>query len=80
MAATPKRSRSAEAALIGNPFDEAAVEHAAGALAGDFDPISDMRASAGYRLRAAGNLLRRFQLESGDRGTLPTRVLAIEPA
>jgi xanthine dehydrogenase small subunit len=42
------------------------------ALARDFTPISDMRASADYRLRAARNLLRRFYLET--RGELEVTV------
>ncbi len=33
------------------------------ALARDFQPLSDMRASARYRLQVAGNLLRRFYLQ-----------------
>ena len=64
MAAIPKRAAKAEAALVGSAFDEAAVERAAAALAEDFAPITDMRASAGYRLKAAQNLLRRFHLEN----------------
>ncbi|MCK5768738.1 xanthine dehydrogenase small subunit [Algiphilus sp.] len=63
MAATPARARHAEAALRGQPLTEAAIEAAVTALAHDFAPIGDMRASEGYRLRAAGNLLRRFLLE-----------------
>ncbi|MGB0212048.1 MAG: xanthine dehydrogenase small subunit, partial [Algiphilus sp.] len=51
------------AALRGQPLTEAAIEAAVTALAHDFAPIGDMRASEGYRLRAAGNLLRRFLLE-----------------
>ena len=65
MAATPKRAATAEAALAGGAFDEAAIERAAAALAEDFSPITDMRASAAYRLKAAQNLLRRFDLENG---------------
>ena len=34
------------------------------ALVEDFSPISDMRASSDYRLRATQNMLRRFYLES----------------
>ncbi|MEO7056132.1 MAG: xanthine dehydrogenase small subunit, partial [Caldimonas sp.] len=37
---------------------------AQGALAADFAPLDDMRASAGYRLQVAQNLLRRFWLET----------------
>jgi len=65
MAATVQRAASAEAALIGRPLDAAAAEAAAAALASDFTPMSDLRASAGYRLQAAGNLIRRAALEAG---------------
>ena len=65
MAATVQRAASAEAALIGRPFDAAAAEAAAAALASDFTPMSDLRASAGYRLQVAGNLIRRAALEAG---------------
>lgn len=64
MAGIPKRAAAAEAALIGKPWDEAAVAAAIAALPEDFTPLSDMRASAGYRLRVAGNLLRRFLIET----------------
>ena len=63
MAAVPARARRAEAALLGNACDESSIAAAVGALAEDFKPISDMRASAEYRLHGAGNLLRRFFLE-----------------
>ncbi len=64
MAGTPKRAGAAEAALTGRRWDEAAVNAAIAALASDFTPLSDMRASAGYRLTVAGNLLRRFLIET----------------
>ncbi|WP_243613235.1 xanthine dehydrogenase small subunit [Shimia aestuarii] len=68
MAAVPKRAMAAEAALVGQPFGAAAFEAAAGALAGEFTPLSDMRASAEYRMRVAENLLRRFWIEQGTDG------------
>ena len=64
MAATPKRARHTEAALTGQPFTEATLRRAAEALPQDFTPLSDMRASAAYRMRAAQNLLLRFWAES----------------
>ena len=64
MAAVVKRAMQAEAAVRGQPWNEATVERAAAALAQDFTPISDLRASAGYRQRAAANLLRRCWLET----------------
>lgn len=63
MAGTPKRSASAEAALIGQPFAEASFEAAAAAVARDYQPLSDWRASSDYRRITAGNLIRRFWLE-----------------
>lgn len=67
MAATPKRAKAAEKALVGKSWNEGAFEAAATALARDFKPISDMRASAEYRMLAAQNLVRRFYLEgSGE--------------
>jgi xanthine dehydrogenase small subunit len=65
MAATPKRAAAAEAALNGKPWTLATVRCAVKALAGDFAPIDDMRASAPYRMRVAGALLERFFESSG---------------
>ena len=64
MAATPKRARAVEAAIVGRPWNEATVEAGVAAFATDFQPITDMRATAEYRLLAAQNLLRRFHLET----------------
>jgi xanthine dehydrogenase small subunit len=73
MAATPRRARAAEAALMGRPFDEGAVKAAQEALAQDFTPLSDMRASAAYRRQVAQNLLLRFLMETTGPET-PLRV------
>jgi xanthine dehydrogenase small subunit len=72
MAATVQRAARAEAALIGRPFDTAAAEAAAAALAADFTPMTDLRASAAYRLQVAGNLIRRAALQAA--GTAPVTV------
>lgn len=64
MAATPKRAAACEAALVGSPWTREAVEAAADALAQDFTPITDLRASAGYRMETARNLLIRAFAES----------------
>lgn len=64
LAAIVKRASHCEQALLGSDWNAAAIDRAAAALADDFQPISDMRASAGYRLQAAQNLLRRFYLET----------------
>lgn len=73
MAGTPKRAAKAEAALNGKPWNEATLEIAIQALAKDFIPLSDMRASSEYRLLVAQNLLRRFFVETTDPKT-ETRV------
>jgi len=62
MAATPKRAAAVEAALAGKPWTAEAVEAALPLYKSDFTPISDMRASAEYRMLTAKNLLRRFHL------------------
>jgi xanthine dehydrogenase small subunit len=63
MAGIPKRATACEQALRGQPFDTATVEAACTALAQDFIPLSDFRASRDYRLLVAQNLLRRCHLE-----------------
>ena len=64
MAATPRRAARAEAALLGQAFSREAAAAAADAIAGDFTPLDDWRASARYRSAVAANLVRRFYLES----------------
>ena len=68
MAATPRRARACEQALLGADFSPAVAARAAQALARDFQPITDLRASAAYRLRVAGNLLRRLLADSSQAG------------
>ena len=50
---------------VGQPWSEATVAAAMSALADDFTPLTDWRASADYRAMVAKNLLRRFWLEQG---------------
>jgi xanthine dehydrogenase small subunit len=71
MAATPKRASSAEEVLAGRAWDEAALTEAMAALAQDYAPLSDMRASGNYRMKTAQNLLRRFWLETRPDNPLP---------
>ena len=70
MAAIVERAAQAEAALLGQPWNEAALRSAQAALERDFTPLSDMRASAGYRMQAARNLLERFWLETRTKDRL----------
>jgi xanthine dehydrogenase small subunit len=63
MAAIPQRATHTEAALVGQPWSAATIKAAMTQIAGDYTPLSDMRASAGYRLRVAANLLQRFYAE-----------------
>ena len=64
VAATPVRATKTEAALTGQPWTQATVQHAIATLRAEFSPISDMRASAAYRSQVLGNLLQRYWLES----------------
>jgi len=70
MAAIVKRASGIERAVIGERWDEATVQRATAALASDFKPLTDLRASAGYRLAVAGGLLQRFWLETRPHGAL----------
>lgn len=64
MAGVPKRAAAVEAALRGQPLTEAVIRQAMAALEQDFAPLSDMRASSAYRLKAAQNLLLKYHLET----------------
>ncbi len=76
MAGTPKRAAHVEAALTGQPWREDTVTAACDAFASDFTPMSDMRASAQYRLEAArGMLMRYFHADQG----VATDVLEVTP-
>jgi xanthine dehydrogenase small subunit len=74
MAATPKRAANAERALIGANLGERAGWRAAcAALAQDFAPLTDQRASAAYRMTVAANLLEKALIEISG-ASAPTRV------
>ena len=76
MAGIPKRATRVEAALIGKPWSETTISNTQGAWAEDFTPLSDARASAVYRLKAAhGLLLRYFHEQAGYK----TDVLEMQP-
>ena len=76
MAGIPKRATAVETALIGQEWTLSSVHSAQPAFASDFSPMSDMRASAGYRLTAASNLLIRY---FHDLSGTPVNVLEVQP-
>jgi xanthine dehydrogenase small subunit len=76
MAATPKRARGVEAALCGiDPADPRESELACERLGADFAPITDHRASAGYRMKVAQALLRKALAEIAGAPSRVTRVV-----
>lgn len=76
MAGIPKRAKAVEAALIGKRWTEATITATLPAFAQDFKPLSDMRASAAYRLETAANLLIRY---FHDLNGAPVSVLEVAP-
>jgi len=64
MAATVRRAAKAEAAVLDQPWTAETVKLAQQALAQDFQPMTDMRASDTYRMKVAQNLLQRLWLET----------------
>jgi xanthine dehydrogenase small subunit len=54
------------------------VNSAVTTLRGEFQPISDMRASAAYRTEVLGNLLKRFWLESQGQTNFSLTSTALE--
>jgi xanthine dehydrogenase small subunit len=80
MAATPKRASGAEAALIGASLDDPNTwRKAITAIAADFTPLTDMRATAAYRSKVAANLLRKALIEIAG-AEAPTRVGVLDAA
>jgi xanthine dehydrogenase small subunit len=66
VAAIPLRAAAAEEAVIGQRWNEAAVERAAAALHRTLTPISDHRGSAEYRIAVAASLLSKFLWEQRE--------------
>ncbi len=77
LAGIVKRAAQAEAALLGHPWTESALLAAQAALVQDFKPLTDMRASAAYRLQVAQNLLRRWWLATRPVDALPPEALSV---
>ena len=74
MAGIPKRATHVEATLNGKPWTHETIQAALPTFAEDFSPLTDMRASANYRLETAKALLERYFLE--DQGEV-TNVLEV---
>jgi xanthine dehydrogenase small subunit len=69
MAGVPKRAGHSEVALVGQPWTEATMRKAMAALEQDFTPLTDMRASAAYRMQGAKNLLMKYFIETTEPAT-----------
>jgi len=76
MAGTPKRAATTEAALVGQSWSFETIQTAAVHLEKDFAPMSDMRASASYRMEAAQGQLRRYYSDLNDE---PINLLEVTP-
>jgi xanthine dehydrogenase small subunit len=82
MAGIPKRAPAAEAVLLGdgqgNSLTKELVAQAKAALATDFQPMTDVRASSKYRMTVAQNLIEKCYLELQSvhrREVIETRVV-----
>ena len=78
MAATVRRAAGAESALVGQPWTEATLRAAQAALARDFTPLSDLRASADYRRATAAALLERLWLSTRQHDPVPLEQLRVD--
>ncbi|MBT8414113.1 MAG: xanthine dehydrogenase small subunit [Boseongicola sp.] len=74
MAGIPKRATHVETALLGQTWSEETITTVLPRFSDDFTPLSDMRASADYRLKAAQNLLLRYFHETSGH---PVSVLEV---
>ncbi len=76
MAETPRRATSVETALIGKLWTQDTITAAVTKFSTDYQPISDVRASAAYRAQTAQNLLQRYFDETFGHAT---NVLEVTP-
>jgi xanthine dehydrogenase small subunit len=74
--ATVLRASRAEAALVGRPFDAAAVADAAEAVQADIAPLADWRGSDAYRRAVAAGLLHRLYRRVAHPG-MPVDVMEV---
>lgn len=70
MAAIPKHATNCEQAMRGKPWSQETINQAMTALALDFNPLTDARASKEYRLTVAQNLLQKCFYETEDANNL----------
>ncbi|MDP9138085.1 MAG: xanthine dehydrogenase small subunit [Pseudomonadota bacterium] len=81
LAAVPRRASRAEAAIAGASLDDrTSWQPALEAIAADFQPIDDLRATATYRLQAARALLEKAMREIAGAATRTTRVFGSREA
>jgi len=64
VAATPIRVHAAEAAVVGEPWNESTAERAADLVDGLLSPLSDHRGSSEYRRGVSASLVRKFWWET----------------
>ena len=76
MAGIPKRATHAEDALNGKAWSEDTIRQAMDEMSKDFTPLSDMRASAEYRMQTAQNMLLRVWHERNGETTSVHEVTA----
>lgn len=74
MAATSKRVKETEKALLGALWVDKSIAQAFEILDSEIQPISDMRGGSEYRRIAAKNLLKKFLYETTNNQGYPTRV------
>jgi xanthine dehydrogenase small subunit len=80
VAATPARAKDTQALVLGKGWSQATAIHAGEALQKEFQPLSDMRASAAYRSEILAALMQRFWLESQGMARINLESFALEDA
>lgn len=77
MAAIPARATTMEQQLIGGHLEESTFTKSGRVVEKDFSPMSDVRASANYRLMVTQNLMKRIGFEFSD--SIPVTNLVTPP-
>jgi xanthine dehydrogenase small subunit len=75
MAPRPMRAAQLEKTLTGRAWTQESLADVDALISRDFNPISDHRGGAAYRLRAAAGLVRRLQLETTSSAPLQVEAL-----